>query len=150
MDIASPDKDEHLSQVLPGADGELPSYVKFILTALLETRPQMETLQEWCVKVSEENAQLKVENAWLKHFVECKIPVPMLLEIVCLQIPLLSLMLLLLMTRSQNNLHDSERRRSIVIYGIPELSSLSATDSDFSLSHCCAMLYLMLTLFLVI
>lgn len=136
LDVVSPDKDEHLSQLLSGADSEIPAYAKVMLSALLETRRQMETLQQWCLKVSEENAQLKIENARLKQLVECKNSSVQAAENSLSPSPNPPSHMVASNDMIQNSLHEFERRRSVVIYGIPELSSFSATDRALhDLSH---------------
>ncbi|KAL6731057.1 hypothetical protein ANCDUO_10386 [Ancylostoma duodenale] len=71
--VPSAEKQDELAKLMGQSSAhEVPAYVKIILEALVETREQMETIKEWCAKVTEENNKLKVENSDLRKIIEEK------------------------------------------------------------------------------
>ncbi|KAL6731457.1 hypothetical protein Aduo_002324 [Ancylostoma duodenale] len=60
VEVPSPGKQDELAKFMGQSSAhEVPPYVKIILEALMETREQMETIKEWCAKVTEENNKPK-------------------------------------------------------------------------------------------
>ncbi|EYC42576.1 hypothetical protein Y032_0526g2944 [Ancylostoma ceylanicum] len=123
VDVPSPEKQDELTKLMGQSSAhEVPPYVKIILEALMDTREQMETIKKWCVKVSEENSKLKVENSNLRKIIEEKES-----QLKSQSHPF----------SSQSSVdpffvqHELERQRSIVISGIPESNSSAPIERSY-------------------
>lgn len=128
FDPGTPDRDQVLANLfIDCPTSDFPPYVKLILDSLIDTRDQLKSLKDLCSKIVEENSSLRAENAHLRQLLlQATVPPPSSAPHSLSQSPTQPASQSIVPSLMFEN--EFERRRSIVLSGIPESSASSSIE----------------------